>query len=69
MKATLEFELPKENDEFLNAYRGSDWHALFQKYDNYLRNEMKYHDKKGSFQEARDRLTDLAHEYGLIVWE
>jgi len=36
MKATLEFDLPEEHDEHMNAVRGGDWRLAFYKLHQYL---------------------------------
>ena len=42
MKATLEFQLPEEKQEFENACSGNDWAQLVLQLDNHLRNQMKH---------------------------
>jgi hypothetical protein len=44
MKATLEFELPQENDEFSAAVNGSKWEGVVTETLAYIRNQIKYND-------------------------
>ena len=42
MKATLEFNLPKERDEYEIAVAAPEIYAAICEIDNYLRNEIKH---------------------------
>ncbi len=42
MKATLEFSLPEENNEFMLAKRGSEWANIVFNIDKKLRDCLKY---------------------------
>ena len=42
MKATLEFNIPEENEEFLLAVHGSDWQHVAWQIDTWLRSKTKY---------------------------
>jgi len=42
MKATLEFNLPEETEEFNDAVNGWKWKVAISTLDNYLRGEIKY---------------------------
>ena len=62
MKATLEFNLPQEQEDFEDAANGWKWsHAMWQ-LDQFLRTKVKYASDDASeesinaFQEARDEL-------------
>ena len=46
MKATLEFNLPEEHDEHLNALQGLSWQMLLFEVDQQLRNTVKHGDSE-----------------------
>ena len=54
MKATLEFSLPEEREEFDCACRGGELRGQVQNFDNWLRDQIKHHDKP--LQDVRDTL-------------
>jgi len=62
MKAILEFNLPEDEREFELASKGTSIALALWKYDQYLRNEVKYNYGKYSeaemntFRTARDEL-------------
>ena len=64
-KATLEFSLPDEREEFLDAQRGTAYHAVINDLSNLLRSKRKYDDQtviEIEFLEAwlRDELSDIS---------
>ena len=42
MKATLEFNLPEEEEEHQTAFNGAHWRSISIDMDQYLRNKIKY---------------------------
>jgi len=42
MKATLEFDLPEEEEEHQTAFNGAHWKGVCFEIDQYLRNKIKY---------------------------
>ena len=68
MKATLEFNLPEEYDEHMNALQGLTWQMVLMNVDNKLREISKYGDdgdKADWAQEIRDYLYEEMNERGL----
>lgn len=71
MRATLEFNLPEEQEQFEDAANGWKWsHAMWQ-LDQFLRTKVKYASDDASeesinaFQEARDELHRILNEENL----
>ena len=68
MKATLEFNLPEDNDDFKMANNGVNWYLVCWELDNDLRAKTKYapdslpQDKYDAYQEIRERLRELMSE-------
>jgi len=62
MKAILEFNLPEDERAFELAYKGLSIASALWKYDQYLRNEVKYNfelhseDEISTFRTVRDEL-------------
>lgn len=42
MKATLEFDLPEEEEEHQTAFNGAHWKGVCFEIDQYLRGKIKY---------------------------
>jgi len=42
MKAILEFDLPKDNQDFQSAINGNNYKSAIWEFDQLLRSEMKY---------------------------
>ena len=73
MKATLEFDLTQEQEQFEDAINGWKWgHAMWQ-LDQYLRAKVKYASDDAhteainAFQEARDELHRILNEDNLAM--
>lgn len=71
MKATLDFNLPEDQESFDDAVNGWKWsHAMWQ-LDQFLRTKVKYASDDASeesinaYQDARDQLHQLLNEYNL----
>ena len=66
MKATLEFNLPEEEEQFDVATKAMDWALLAWDIDQFMRNKIKYEqDRDGILQLVRDRLNFNMEEKGL----
>ncbi len=66
MKATLEFTLPEEQDEFDKAQQGMSYWLALEEMDGWLRNILKYgalpDEEQRIYQEVRDKLTSIRYE-------
>lgn len=62
-KAILEFNLPEEKEEHLNALYGTSYKIALEEMDNHFRCRLKYEDiseeVREALQNARDILTSL----------
>lgn len=67
-RITMTYEMPEDQFEFMDAYKGWQWRLIVQELDEWLRREIKYQDKE-HFQEVRDELHELLDTSGLRVWD
>jgi hypothetical protein len=66
MKATLEFNLPEDNEEFEITSKAMDWAILAWDIDQFIRNKIKYEqDREGVLQLVRNELNFQMEEKGL----
>ena len=72
MKATLEFNLPEDNDDFKLATKGKDWWNVCWEMDQWLRAQYKYMpdneysaDKYETYEKCREQLRELMFENGV----
>ena len=69
MKATLQFNLPEEKEQFSTANRGMDWALVVWEIDQLLRNKLKYeehvHDTRKVLEEFRKTLNEMLTDRGL----
>lgn len=72
MKAILEFNLPEDQQDFNLATKGSAWHFVAWKMDQWLRQQYKYTpdgeynvDRYNAYVEAREKLFELMQENGV----
>ena len=63
MKAILEFNLPDDQGEYERVNKAIDLCGVLFDFDQYLRSEIKYHDK--DLQDARDKLYELMGSYNI----
>jgi len=56
-------------DSFLDHYNGPKYRCVIEDYDNFLRNEIKHTDHRGSYKEARNELWDEMSAMGLKIWD
>ena len=75
MKATLEFNLPEDKQDFDLATKASNWWQVCWEMDRWLRAECKYtlsddaysEDKYNAYQEARRQLSMLMQQNGVSL--
>jgi len=71
MKATLEFELPEDEDAHLDALKGSDWKFAMDDLQNYLRSQIKHGENTieeyRTFERVWDRLWEILNDRGLRI--
>ena len=71
MKATLEFNLPEDKQDFDLATKGSDWWNVCWDMDQWLRGEMKHpsgdmsDETYEALQKCREKLRELIHDNNL----
>ena len=72
MKATLEFNLPDDQDDFQDAVNGHKWRLMVWNFDQKLRSQLKYNDKLSPeqykvYEEIRNLLWEKMGEEGLSL--
>ena len=72
MKATLEFNLPDDQDDFQDAVNGQKWRLMVWNFDQKLRSQLKYNDKLSPeqykvYEEIRNLLWEKMGEEGLSL--
>ena len=69
MKATIEFNLPEDEEQFNAANKGMDWALLAWDMDNILRDKLKYGkllpNTRAELEEIRDTLNEMLTDKGL----
>ena len=71
MKATLEFNLPEDKQDFDFATQGSDWWNVCWDMDQWLRGQMKYpsgdmsDDTYRALEECREKLREIIDDNNL----
>lgn len=61
MKAILEFNLPEEHDEHLNALQGLSWQMILFEIDQELRSTVKHEDSEQDADYAQ-KIRDMIYE-------
>ena len=61
MKATLEFNLPEEQEDFNHANNGFNYYMALVEMDQWLRAEYKYNDNEEMY-EVREKLREIISE-------
>ena len=61
MKATLEFNLPEDRDDFNYANNGFNYYMALVEMDQWLRSEYKYNGKEEMY-EVREKLREIIFE-------
>jgi hypothetical protein len=72
MKATIEFNLPDDQEDFQDAVNGQKWRLMVWDFDQHLRSQLKYNDKLSEeqykvYEEIRDMLYQKMNEDGLSL--
>ena len=72
MKATLEFNLPDDQEDFQDAVNGLKWRVMVWNFDQHLRSQLKYNDNLSEeqykvYEEIRDFLWEKMNEDGLSL--
>lgn len=68
MKSTLEFNLPEEKTELVDALNGTSYNIVINQFDNWLRQLYKYENKRTvDIELARQKLRELTDEYCIEV--
>jgi hypothetical protein len=71
MRATLNFNLPEEREEFELAQHGSAYSIVLSDLDNFLRNALKYGNltelEDKIYDDLRNKLHELANDNGVSV--
>jgi len=66
MKATLEFNLPEDQDEFNHATNGFNYYMALVEMDEWLRSEYKYNNKEEMY-EVREKLRQIILENNVKI--
>ena len=66
MKATLEFYLPEDQDEFGYATMGFNYYMALVEMDEWLRSEYKYNGKEEMY-EVREKLREIILENNVKI--
>lgn len=70
-KATLTFNLPDENDEFIMAQDGINYSLVLNDLRNYLRGKLKYEELTEEqykiYEEVRNQMFEFASHYNVEI--
>ena len=66
MKATLEYNLPEDQDDFNYANNGFNYYMALVDMDEWLRSEYKYNDKEEMY-EVREKLREIIFENNVKI--
>ena len=66
MKATLEYNLPEDRDDFNYATNGFNYYMALVEMDQWLRAEYKYNDKEEMY-EVREKLREIILENNVKI--
>jgi hypothetical protein len=66
MKATLEFNLPEEKDEYNFANNGINYYSALVEFDQWLRSEYKYNGNEAMY-EVRKKLNEFINENNVKI--
>ena len=66
MKATLEFNLPEDQDDFNYANNGFKYYMALVEMDEWLRTEYKYNGKEEMY-EVREKLREIIFENNVKI--
>lgn len=63
--ATLKFNLPEEASEFETAVKAHDWKYTVWDFNQWLREQLKYHEASDDYQIVRDKLWEFLNDRNL----
>jgi len=66
MKATLEFNLPEDKEDFDFATKGINYYAALCEFDNWLRSEYKYNGNEAMYA-VREKLNEFINENNVKI--
>ena len=66
MKATLEFNLPEDQDDFNYATNGFNYYMALVEMDQWLRSEYKYNGKEEMY-EVREKLREIISDNNVKI--
>jgi len=66
MKATLEFNLPEDKEDFDFATNGINYYSALVEFDQWLRSEYKYNGNEPMF-EVRKKLNEFINENNVKI--
>ena len=66
MKATLEFNLPEDNEQFNHATNGFNYYMALVEMDQWLRSEYKYNNNEEMY-EVRNKLREIISENNIKI--
>ena len=66
MKATLEFNLPEDKEDFDYANNGFNYFMVLTEFDQWLRSEYKYNEKEEMY-EVRQKLNEIINENNVKI--
>lgn len=66
MKATLEFNLPEDKEDFDFATNGINYYSALVEFDQWLRSEYKYNDNEAMFK-VRKKLNEFINENNVKI--
>ena len=66
MKATLEFNLPEDKEDFDFATNGINYYSALVEFDHWLRSEYKYNGNEPMF-EVRKKLNEFINEKNIKI--
>lgn len=73
MKAILEFNLPDENYEYLNATNGTKFRSVLWDLDQWMRAKLKYEElpdgQYDAIKQTRDQLRTLLQDENIDIYQ
>jgi hypothetical protein len=73
MKVILEFDLPEENYEYLNATNGTKFRCVLWALDQWMRAKLKFEElsdgQYDAIKETRDQLRALLQDENIDIYE
>lgn len=74
IRATLQFELPEDEELFQSAVDGFEYKMAIRELDDFIRNKLKYDDslttvRVGVYQEIRDKIYEILDDNNLTIFD